>query len=158
MEEILKTLVGTAGGAAALLAVGKYLFGKYMEAQKELRASEKKQVEDAIKELKESTKELDKIARNVALEVKFVQDRLGHTERFMNKVAGEFSNKTDQFVALSKTFQEYVKISHARMNGLADNAEEMKKRIEIVEAQSDQIITIGKQMAARIRGKTGSDE
>jgi hypothetical protein len=156
MDELLKTgivaIVGTAGGSAALLGIGKWLFGKWLEAQKELRAMEKKQVDDAITELKASTKELDKIARSVSVEVKFVTDRLGHAERFINKVGAEFSSKTDQFISLSKTFQEYVKVSHERMNNLQNDSEAMQKQLKIVEAQSDQVIKIGRDMAARITG------
>lgn len=56
--------------------------------------------------------------------------------------------QVDELTAIKKAFGGYFQISR-------EQVEQMGKRLKIVEAQTDQVIQVGKDMAARIKGRNG---
>jgi hypothetical protein len=135
-SEALKLILQTSGGAAVLLYVGKWLLAEYLKNQEEVRKLEKEAVKGQIGLL-------DKLMSELKIEVMALKDRIYHNEKQYVEGISRMTSHSDKLVSLTKAMEGFAKTTN--------------ERLTIVEAKADQVIRVGKEMAARLRGKTGSE-
>lgn len=131
-----ESALSTGGAAALVVLVAKWFVSRSFAATKELEELKAKSVNDSIKDI-------DDIAKDLALEVRTLKDKIYKFEIFMTKCMSNTKSSMEELVKIKGAFEGFVK-----------NTED---RLRVVEAQSDQVIRVGKEMAARIRGKLGDE-
>lgn len=87
--------------------------------------------------------------RTLATELKQLRSQLETNSSELSSLRNQYAEQIFQLDSIRKAFGGYFEVTRKQMAAL-------ESRLSVVEKQTDQVITVGKDMAARIRGKAGN--
>lgn len=149
MDDLVKLIAGTAGGAAALIAAGKWLLSDWMKRGEKLRELEKQAIQSQINDLRSVAGDLKVETKAIKLEVADLKDYMRGTELKLAKSLEVSKHLAEKGEGLFKAFEGFVENSNDRF---ARTDEQLK----VVESKADKaIVAIGQ--ITRIK-KQGNDK
>ncbi len=138
-EAVSQSFISAGGGAILLVFVGRWLFSTYVEALKKNRELEKAANDTQIVGLTKLYYAVEALIKETKLEVSALKDRIHHVEKMFVEGISKMTRHSEQMDATTKAMEGYVAATNSRL--------------KVVEVRSEQLIRVGKAMAARITKK-----